>query len=187
MLLGCGSAALCLSVRGMRRSSILLSAHLLLYWNDSHHNPLTLLAIQRLYRRSKTSLTEVQSTQRGGAATKRIGTQGNSQAGKQETQENRIIGKVQRSGPRPDPLFSPRTQRAQRSLRSAQNFLANLALFARGVLRIRVHGRFQTETSRMTLNTGRVNIKPKNELRRKMYIKKTKWTDSSTEDSSVSL
>ena len=123
-----------------------------------------------------------QSPQRGGAATKRIGTQGNSQAGKQETQENRIIGKVQRSGPRPDPLFSPRTQRAQRSLRSAQNFLANLALFARGVLRIRVHGRFQTETSRMTLNTGRVNSKPKNELRRKTCIKKTKWTDSSTEE-----
>ena len=37
--------------------SVLLSAHLLLFLNDSDHNPLTLLAIHRLYRKGKSRKT----------------------------------------------------------------------------------------------------------------------------------
>ena len=46
-----------------------------------------------------------------------------------------ITGKVQVPRPRPDPFFSPRTRRAPRSICEAQSLLANLALFARGILR----------------------------------------------------
>ena len=48
----------------------------------------------------------------------------------------RIIEKVQGPKSRPGPFFSPRTRRAPRSACDAQSLLANLALFARGILRL---------------------------------------------------
>ena len=44
--------------------------------------------------------------------------------------------KIRSPRARSGPFFSPRTRRAQRSLRNARSFLANLACFARGILRL---------------------------------------------------